>query len=133
MGIEAMSRPVAESRKFLNGLGVKSRHPGKRVEDLGGIDRLEKMTPDAIAVLMNFSKSYAEKCQANKAKKNGGGECMNEYFKNSTWVPCQKCDEIGYLADEDTGDRKPDSTDQPCDECQSSGGHYERQDTSNSR
>jgi len=65
-----MARPIGESRKFLEGLGVKSRHPSQRIDDLGGADRLEKMSPDAIKVLANMSKQYAAKCAANKVKRN---------------------------------------------------------------
>ena len=54
---------------------------------------------------------------------------MSDYFKDSVWVHCSKCNGVGYLPDEYTGKRIPDSTDTPCNECMSSGGHYERKET----
>lgn len=53
---------------------------------------------------------------------------LRKYLEDKVWVPCEKCKGSGYLADEDTGSRIPDSTDTPCNECMSSGGHYERKD-----
>jgi DnaJ-class molecular chaperone len=49
-----------------------------------------------------------------------------DYFANSVWVPCQKCAGIGYLPDEPG--RQADPTDEPCNACHSSGGHYERKE-----
>jgi len=54
---------------------------------------------------------------------------MTSYFYNSVWVSCEKCKGVGYVFDDSqrlSDGRQPDYTDTPCDECNSSGGHYER-------